>query len=213
MKPCFLTERYLTQSARWPKQGRHILAQFDEDSVIVYQAYRPEIGNFAVENGYFGGEFSYSRMSWIKPNFLWMMYRSGWGTKTGQEITLAVRIRRKFFDDLLIQALESSYSDALALTYEEWEQGIKHSPIRIQWDPDHHPGGAALPRRALQIGLRWRALKDYGKREIIEIIDLSDFVSEQRINTSSARIQELVTPLEQVYMPADPSIRTRLRLE
>jgi len=27
-------------------------------------------------------------MSWIKPNFLWMMYRCGWGTKEGQQVTL-----------------------------------------------------------------------------------------------------------------------------
>ena len=65
----------------WPKEGRHILAQFDDDTVIVYQAYRPSIGRYAAEHGAFGGDFSYSRMSWVKPNFLWMMYRSGWGTQ------------------------------------------------------------------------------------------------------------------------------------
>jgi hypothetical protein len=27
-------------------------------------------------------------MSWIKPNFLWMMYCSGWGTKQRQRIIL-----------------------------------------------------------------------------------------------------------------------------
>ncbi|WP_141653813.1 DUF4291 family protein, partial [Erwinia billingiae] len=25
--------------------------------------------------------FSMTRMTWIKPSFLWMMYRSGWGMK------------------------------------------------------------------------------------------------------------------------------------
>jgi hypothetical protein len=38
--------------------------------VVVYQAYRPEIGHFAAQHGYFGGSFSLDRMSWIKPNFL-----------------------------------------------------------------------------------------------------------------------------------------------
>ena len=102
-----LTERYINQIDQWPKSGRHILAQFDTDSVILYQAYRPSIGQFASEHGYFGGDFSFSRMSWIKPNFLWMMYRSGWGTKPGQKVTLAIRIRRSFFDSLLTQAVES----------------------------------------------------------------------------------------------------------
>lgn len=83
-----LTSPYLEQQARWPRSGRHILASFDDESIIVYQAYRPMIARFAIENGFFGGEFSYSRMSWIKPNFLWMMYRSGWGTKENRNRSL-----------------------------------------------------------------------------------------------------------------------------
>jgi hypothetical protein len=79
-----LTTPYREQAGRWPRAGRHILAQYDDERVVVYQAYRPAIGRFAVAHGFFGGEFSSSRMSWIKPNFLWMMYRSGWGAKEGQ---------------------------------------------------------------------------------------------------------------------------------
>ena len=87
--------RYVDQARGWPQSGRHILAQFDADSIYVYQAYRPSIARFAVEHQKFGGEFSLNRMSWIKPNFLWMMYRAGWATKEGQEHILAVRLRRK----------------------------------------------------------------------------------------------------------------------
>ena len=101
-----LTEKYLNQVVIWPKSGRHILAQADQDLVVVYQAYRPAIAKFVLAHGYLGGDFSYSRMSWIKPSFLWMMYRSGWGTKEGQEITLAIRIRRQFFESILAQAVE-----------------------------------------------------------------------------------------------------------
>ena len=72
-------ERYVEQMARWPRAGRYILAQFDATSIVVYQAYKSAIGRYAAEQGRFGGrEFGYSRMSWIKPNFLWMMYRCGW---------------------------------------------------------------------------------------------------------------------------------------
>jgi hypothetical protein len=70
-----ITTTYSEQILRLPESGRHIIAQFDDEGVIVYQAYRPTIGNFAANHGYFGGEFSLNRMSWIKPNFLWMMYR------------------------------------------------------------------------------------------------------------------------------------------
>ena len=90
---------YLDQRREWPAAGRHILAHFDGEIIVVYQAYRPAIAAYALQNGRFGGDFSYSRMSWIKPNFLWMMYRSGWGTKEGQETILALRLRRPFFRD------------------------------------------------------------------------------------------------------------------
>ena len=64
------TENYQAQVARWPRAGRCILAQFNSDSIVVYQAYRPSIGRFAAEIAVLGGEFSFTRMSWIKPNFL-----------------------------------------------------------------------------------------------------------------------------------------------
>ena len=93
------TAMYVEQSSTWPDSGQHILAHHDQESIVVYQAYQPSIGRYAVAEGKLGGpDFSFSRMSWIKPNFLWMMYRSGWGTKKGQEMTLGLRIKRSYFD-------------------------------------------------------------------------------------------------------------------
>ena len=57
------TEPYLAQTARWPATGRHVLAHYDDDSVVVYQAYRPAIGRYAAKHGHFGGDFSLARMS------------------------------------------------------------------------------------------------------------------------------------------------------
>lgn len=39
-------ELFLAQTARWPSSGRHILAQFDDASIVVYQAYRRSIGTW-----------------------------------------------------------------------------------------------------------------------------------------------------------------------
>jgi hypothetical protein len=98
------TASYSEQNSKWPSTGSQIIASFDDDSIVVYQAYKPSIGRYAIEHGHFGGpEFSFTRMSWIKPNFLWMMYRSGWGTKPGQEITLGLRIKRSFFDQACLR--------------------------------------------------------------------------------------------------------------
>jgi len=195
------TEAYLRQIENWPQTGKHILANYDDETIIVYQAYRQSIGNFALKNGYFGGDFKYTRMSWIKPNFLWMMYRSGWGTKEGQEIILAIRLRREFFDNLLSLAVSSRYSNRIKWTPESWKEKIKTSSVRLQWDPDHIPIGEKVDRRAIQLGLRDNALESYGKKEAIEIINMSDFVAEQREKDLS--FDKLIIPRERVYIPDD----------
>ena len=204
-----ITEPYNAQQARWPRSGRHILAQFDADSVVVYQAYRPEIGHFAARNGYFGGEFKTSRMSWIKPNFLWMMDRSGWGTKEGQEVTLAVRLRRDAFDEILRRAVHSSFVPEVYRTYEAWQQAVAGSDVRLQWDSDHDPAGSPLERRAIQLGLRGEVLAKYAKEWLIGIEDISDFVAEQRANAMT-RFHRLVTPKEDVFCVSEPEVARRL---
>jgi hypothetical protein len=205
-------EEYAAQVRLWPSDGRHILAQFDDETIVVYQAYRPAIGKFAAENGTFGGDFSYSRMSWVKPNFLWMMYRSGWGTKENQEITLGLRVRRAFFDMLLAEAVPSSWDRDQFATEEAWSRAVEQSSVRLQWDPDHDPSGAKLERRAIQLGMRGEVLKAFGRRELVEVVDLSEFVTEQRSRFSSGGVSAIVTPRERVYRPADPAIASRLRL-
>ncbi len=205
-------ELYLKQNERWPTEGRHILAHYDETSVIVYQAYRPAIGHFAARNGYFGGEFSLSRMSWFKPNFLWMMYRSGWGTKEGQEVTLAVRIKREFFESVLEQAVPSNSDADLYANIEEWKRAVASSSVRLQWDPDHAPSGASVQRRAIQLGLREQMLQEYAREAILEIEDISQFVEEQRRNAQAENYADLLTPLERVYLPAQAEVAIRLKL-
>lgn len=170
------TEPYLAQRARWPARGRHVLARFDDDSIVVYQAYRPDIADHAVAHQEFGGGFSWSRMSWIKPNFLWMMHRCGWATKQGQERVLAVRIPRAFFDGLLRAAVPSSFHPQRHPTNEAWRQAVAGSEVRLQWDPDHDPSGRPLERRAIQLGLRGDALRAYGDGLVQSIEDVTPFV-------------------------------------
>lgn len=197
------SELYVEQSKRWPQSGWHILAQFDDDTIVVYQAYRPSIGKHAIDHGVLGGpEFNYSRMSWIKPNFLWMMYRSGWGTKQGQEITLALRIRRSFFEDVLSAAVPSTFSFDAYEDRDEWKAAVDSSQVRLQWDPDHDPYWQRVDRRAIQLGLRGGVLRSFAGAELIEVSDLSGFVATQRQNVAADRLQFLCTPAERVYTPS-----------
>ena len=44
-------QSYVEQQDRiWPKEGRHILAQYDDDTVVVYQAISPVIAEYAIRN-------------------------------------------------------------------------------------------------------------------------------------------------------------------
>lgn len=175
------TEPHLAQRERWPQDGKHILAHHDAQSVIVYQAYRPAIGEYAVRHGRLDGpDFSLSRMSWIKPNFLWMMYRSGWGTKEGQEVTLGLRLRRAFFERVVREAVPSTFDAERYPDRDAWQEAVNRSEVRLQWDPDHAPAGNKLERRAIQLGLRGRTLAAFANEELLEVIDMRAFVDAQR---------------------------------
>ena len=206
------TEPFLDQCHRWPAAGRHILAQFDDDAVVVYQGYRPEIGHFAARNGYFGGAFSLDRMSWIKPNFLWMMFRSGWGTKEGQEVTLAVWLRRAAFDAILRDAGHSAFVPEVYPDQEAWKRAVAHSCVRLQWDPDHNPAGGKVERRAIQLGLRGETLARYAREWIVHVEDISSFVEEQRPNARPA-YSRLLVPRERVYPVGDGEVAARLGID
>jgi hypothetical protein len=179
------------------------MAQFDAESIYVYQAYRPTIALFAAENQQFGGEFSFTRMSWIKPNFLWMMYRSGWATKEGQEHVLAVRLKRPFFDELLRTAVPSTFQSDRYATSREWQAAVARSSVRLQWDPDHDPLGKPLARRAVQLGLRGEALRRFAGPDLISVEDITPFVAEQRQRLRNG-LDSLEVPAERVYYPNDP---------
>lgn len=202
-------EPYTTQAARWPASGRHLLAQFDDTSVVVYQAFRPVIADEAVALQRFGPSFSLARMSWIKPGFLWMMSRSGWASKPEQERILAIRVRRAFFERVLAGAVASSFHAPQWPSYEAWQSALARSEIRRQWDPDHAPGGRPLERRVLQLGLRGAVLAEYAGPAIVAIDDVTAVAHAQRKNAIPP-FTELETPSERVLWPTDARIAAAL---
>src|SRR5262249_37499619 len=144
----------------------------------------------------------------IKPNFLWMMYRSDWGQADGQEMVLAIRLRRRFFDSLLARAVPSTFDAQLFAGQDAWAAAVAGADVRLQWDPDHLPTDEKCERRAIHLALRGAALEAYGKREIVQIIDMTAFVAEQRPNVHAWKTGRLMTPVEQVYVPADSVVKT-----
>lgn len=205
-------KKYIEQLSEWPKSGCHIMAQYDDEKVIVYQAYRKEIGEFAINNQYFGGEFSLTRMTWIKPNFLWMMYRSGWGTKEGQEVTLAIHLKITAFHNYLQHATYTSFDQTEGMSHEEWRNDLENSNIRLQWDPDHDPYGSKQERRAIQIGLRDNFIRSFAQDDILLIEDISSFVKEQYEFVQNHQLENLTVPAEKPFLFKDETLNKKLKI-
>lgn len=194
-------EKYIEQVKRLPSTGKHIIGQFDNESIIVYQAFRPSIAEYAVKHQRFGGDdYNFGRMSWIKPNFLWMMYRCGWTQKDDmQKNVLAIRIKKSAFAEILKAAVHSTYDPAFYESPEQWKALLPVSDVRLQWDPDHDPYGKPIERKAIQLGLRREGLAKFCTEAIVSIEDVTDFVKEQHRHIEAKRLDELIVPEETVY--------------
>lgn len=182
-----------------------------EDHIVVYQAYKKEIATYAQANQQLGGShFSFNRMSWIKPNFLWMMYRSGWATKENQERILAISISKAFFYRILEEGVLSSYQSSAYPERELWQADLAKSEVRIQWDPEHDPYGGKQDWRVIQIGLKGNLLRELGTEQIHYIEDITDFVAEQKKQVDLHQLDKLLMPQETVFPISDLGLRKRL---
>ena len=158
---------------------QQIRAFYDDKTIRVYQAYSDAIADSALEHGTFvSPPFKMDRMTWIKPSFLWMMYRSGWGKKdSGQNRILAIDITREGFEWALEHSLLShdahNYKDK-----EEWLRIKKATPVRIQWDPERDLHLQPLEHRAIQIGLTNEAVPLYVNEWIQNITEITNLASE-----------------------------------
>lgn len=199
-----VTELYETAKDKWPASGRQIVAHQAGEQMVVYQAYKSAIARYAVARQQLGGsDFSYNRMSWIKPNFLWMMYRCGWAEKENQERVLALWIAKKDMERILAQAAHSTFNAAYYTDYEAWKKLLATKEVRLQWDPDHDPMGNKVERRAIQLGLKGEMLEWFGKDMITSIEDITDYVKEQKQRIDAGRKNSLEVPVESVWEITD----------
>ena len=202
---------YKNYESGLPQNGQHILGQLRGQNIVVYQAFNPQIATYAVKNQQFGGSaYSFSRMSWIKPNFLWMMYRAGWANKAHQERILAIEIPLSAFETILEQAVYSSFQADVYETHEHWTQALNQSEVRLQWDPDHDPLGKKLQRRAVQLGMKGAILKRFATEWIVSIEDITDFVQEQGRLVAQNDLDNLLVIKEQVILIQNEDVKKRL---
>ena len=157
---------------------RQIRAQFDERTIRVYQAYSDEIAEAAIATQTFKPPFKRARMTWIKPSFAWMMYRSGWSTKAGQERILGIDILRTGFEWALTHSSISNFDPTIHSNIEEWRKLIGQSPVRLQWDPERTISLEGLPWRTIQVGLGGLAVDAYIDEWIVRIDDVTSLAHE-----------------------------------
>jgi uncharacterized protein DUF4291 len=188
---------------------RKIRALYTLETITVYQAYPPAIARAALTAGRFVPPFKRERMTWIKPSFLWMMYRCGWATKPDQETVLAVEITRAGFEGALSQACLSHYDRDRYASHEAWSQELKKSPVRVQWDPERSLHLGALPYRSLQVGLSGAAVHQYVDDWLVRLTDVTPLVREihELVLAGDDDSATALLPVEEEYpLPADIAI-------
>lgn len=181
----------------WPGRGRHILAQYDHDSIVVYQAFCPQIVEYALQHKKFVGcpLYNHDRMTWIKTNFMWMMFRCGWCKKKNQERVIAIWLKRDRFELYLEHARERGPGPR-----EEDEENFFKGKVRLQWDPDHVVNGDPHPyRKAVQLGLK-KVVSFANGEDWLHCEDVTPFVVEQRKNAEYGN-ENLMVAKERVYKP------------
>ncbi|WP_067527122.1 DUF4291 domain-containing protein [Nocardia uniformis] len=195
-------------------QTYEIRADYNRDTIAVYQAYSPTIGTAAVEHGRFVEPFSRHRMTWIKPSFLWMMARSNWAQKPGQEMVLAVRITRTGWEEALALAEHTSANRKVYADPDEWRQRLEHTPVHVQWDPERTLRGAPLDARSIQIGLSRHIIDRYVDEWTVSIEDLTPLVREIHTHLRDGRADRAkqLLPADRVY-PLIPELAHRLGID
>jgi len=153
-----------------------IRADYDQDTIVMYQAYAPNIALPAVEKQTFVAPFSFRRMTWIKPSFLWLMACSNWGQKSGQEYILAIRIKRSGWDQALGEAVLTHPEGSVYPNAAEWRKQFEVARVHVQWDPERSIRGAKLQHFSIQVGISRLLIEEYVKNWIVSIEDLTPLV-------------------------------------
>ena len=189
-----------------------IRAAFDRDAITIYQAYGPAIADAAIKAQKFVEPFSMGRMTWIKPSFLWLMHRSNWGGKSGQERTLAVTISRAGWELALSKAVLTVFDRSVFRSQAEWDDSFRQAEVHVQWDPERSLRGAALPHYSIQVGVSRHLIRAFVDEWIVRIEDLTPRVSKMHALLRAGKVEEVKRhlPSERIYPLSVPVARRLL---
>jgi hypothetical protein len=198
-----------------PVAAEHeIRADYDRDTIAIYQAYSPAIADAALEAGRFVPPFSFHRMTWIKPSFLWLMHRSNWGQKSAQERVLCVRVKRSGWEGALSLACLTSFVPGVFANPDEWAEQFAAARVHLQWDPERSLRGAGLPYYSIQVGLSRHVIREYVDEWVVRIEDITPRVRKMYdlLQSGQADKAKRLLPPERVY-PVGAELGRRLLIE
>lgn len=186
--------------------SEHVIrAAYSERTIRVYQAYRPEVAIPALAAGRFVPPFKMGRMTWIKPSFNWMMYRSGYASKSGQEVILGVDITREGFEWALKNATLSTFTPGVHSSPEEWRKLLAEKPVRIQWDPERDYRLNIIEGvRSIQIGLSGEAVDRYVREWTVNIEDVTPIARLAAAATEGSNPSSVLPSASEQPYPLDP---------
>lgn len=190
-----------------------IRADYDATSIVVYQAYPPAIALLALREGKFVAPFSFNRMTWIKPSLLWLMERSNWGQKSGQEHILRVRITRAGWDEALGLGVLTHAEKAIHGSADAWRAQFEAALVHVQWDPERSIRGAALLYDSIQVGLSRGIIRRFVDEWVVSIEDLTPLVRKIHgmLKSGGADKAKKLLPPERIY-PVDAAVAKRLMI-
>jgi Domain of unknown function (DUF4291) len=190
-----------------------IRADFDATTIVVYQAYSPAIADPALAAGRFVAPFSYTRMTWIKPSFLWLMHRNNWGRKPGQERVLAV-ITRAGWEQALSEAVLTAPEPSVHGTAAAWSAAFARAPVHLQWDPERSLRGAPLNHYSIQVGIGRALIRTYAEEWVVGLTDLTPAVHKIAglVRAGQSTNAKRLLPPERPY-PLDPTTARRLQAD
>lgn len=178
---------------------RRIYAAYDNAGIYVYQAFKPSIVQAALQKGTFDTGFNLERMTWIKLSFAWMLYRSGYATKTRQEAILKIKLAHEGFLTILCESVETAHNASVYASVDDWRLALKHSKVRHQWDPERYLNLGKHPtRRAIQIGIRGWVVHKYVNEWIIGLEEVTSLAQAVQAAVKNGKPLPAV-PEEQIY--------------
>ncbi|PWW77285.1 hypothetical protein C7212DRAFT_185360 [Tuber magnatum] len=179
---------------------RQIRAQYTDTTITLYQAYHPSIALPAVANQSLlsSPSFQLTRMTWIKPSWNWMMYRSGYAAKSAhQSHILALTMPREAFEHVLSLGRLAGEGD-----------------VRIQWDPERSVSIGRLEHRSIQIGIGRGIIEKWAGELVVGIEDVTELARRIGGLVDEGRVEEAeaLRPVERVY-PVPEELRRVLGMD